>query len=49
MAGVHPTTVLRAIERGELAAVRLGANGHYRIRCEALEAWMQPTTGGDTT
>ena len=42
-AGVHPTTIWRAIERGELAALRLGPNGNWRIRREALEAWLQPT------
>lgn len=44
VAGVHPTTVWRAIREGELEAVRLGERGDYRIRREALEQWMRPTT-----
>jgi excisionase family DNA binding protein len=47
--GCHPTTVLRAIQRRELEAVRLGARGNYRISREALEAWLQQTHGGETT
>ena len=37
-------TVWRAIQRGELEAVRLGKRGDYRIPRDALEAWLQPTT-----
>ena len=44
----HPTTVLRAIERGELPAFRLGHNGDHRIRREALEKWLRPTTQEET-
>ena len=43
VAGCHPVTVWRAMERGELAAVRLGAHGHYRVKPDELEAWPQPT------
>lgn len=44
VAGCHPTTVWRAIERGELQAVRLGRNGDYRIRPEALNEWLRPAS-----
>jgi excisionase family DNA binding protein len=47
-AGCHPTTVLRAIDRGELPAHRLGSHGHYRIAPEQLEAWLLPTQPKDT-
>jgi excisionase family DNA binding protein len=47
VAGVHPTTVLRAIQRGELPAHRLGRRGHHRIDREELERWLQPTTRGE--
>jgi excisionase family DNA binding protein len=38
----HPATVRRAIERGELDAVRLGRRGSYRIRPAALGDWLTP-------
>ena len=47
LAGCHPTTVWRAIERGELQAFRLGANGDFRLRAEALDAWLTPAAGRD--
>lgn len=37
---VHAKTVMRAIARGELRAVRLGERGAYRIRPTDLEAWL---------
>ncbi|CAN5185449.1 hypothetical protein BH09ACT13_BH09ACT13_11960 [soil metagenome] len=37
-------TVWRAIQRGELEAIRLGRHGDYRIPAEALDAWLQPAT-----
>ena len=40
----HRTTILRAIERGELQAVRLGSNGDYRIPPTSLERGCDPTT-----
>lgn len=43
-AGCSRATVLRAIERGELPAFRLGRHGDHRIEAEALEHWLQPTT-----
>ena len=47
LAGVHPTTIWRAIQEGELPAIRLGPNGNYRVDPLDLEAWQQPTIGGD--
>jgi excisionase family DNA binding protein len=41
-AGCSRVTVWRAIDRGELEAYRLGARGTYRVRPEAVEAWLQP-------
>jgi excisionase family DNA binding protein len=49
LAACHPTTILRAIQRGELQAVRLGRHGDYRIDAEALEAWLQPTPSEEKT
>lgn len=37
---VHAKTVMRAIARGELLAVRLGERGAYRIRPADLDAWI---------
>jgi excisionase family DNA binding protein len=37
---VHPKTVMRAIARGELEALRLGERGAYRIRPEDLDSWL---------
>jgi excisionase family DNA binding protein len=44
LASCHPTTILRAIERGELRAYRLGPHGDHRIEAAALEEWMRPAT-----
>jgi excisionase family DNA binding protein len=44
LASCHPTTILRAIQRGELQAVRLGRRGDHRIHRQALEEWMRPAT-----
>jgi excisionase family DNA binding protein len=38
---VHAKTVMRAIGRGELTAVRLGERGAYRIRPADLDAWIE--------
>jgi len=35
-------TIVRAIHAGELAAVRLGKRGDYRIRPDALNDWITP-------
>jgi excisionase family DNA binding protein len=37
---VHAKTVMRAIGRGELRAVRLGERGAYRIRPADLDSWL---------
>jgi excisionase family DNA binding protein len=42
LASCHRTTILRAIERGELQAVRLGRTGDYRVDAAALAAWLRP-------
>jgi excisionase family DNA binding protein len=44
--GQHRITVYRAIERGEIPAVRLGAgkSAPIRVREETLEALLQPAT-----
>ncbi len=39
--GVSPSTVRRHITDGELAALRLGANGNLRIRRTDLQAFLQ--------
>jgi excisionase family DNA binding protein len=43
-AGCERSTIRRAIERGELSAVRLGPTGNYRIAREELARWLRPTT-----
>jgi excisionase family DNA binding protein len=48
VAGCHPVTILRAIERGELAALRLGPRGNHRVPADELARWLQPAgPGGD--
>ncbi len=37
-------SVYRAIDRGELEAVRLGENGSLRVSEAALERFLRPTT-----
>lgn len=44
LAGVHSTTIWRAIREGELPATRLGPRGNYRVARQELEAWLQPAT-----
>ena len=39
------STVLRAILKGDLEAVRLGRGGSYRIAPESLDAWLRPAGG----
>ena len=48
-ASCHRTTILRAIERGELRALRLGAHGDYRIPRESLEQWLRPAHRNEET
>ena len=38
----HVTTIRRAIQRGELEALRLGEHGRIRIPRHALEAYLRP-------
>lgn len=40
-AGVHLRTVIRWIERGELAAYQLPGGGHYRIQTAALTDFLK--------
>ena len=47
VAGCHPTTILPAIERGELEAVRLGRRGDHRVYVDALDGWMRARPGND--
>lgn len=42
VAGCHGVTIWRAIQAGELEAVRLGPTGAYRIDPRALEEWLRP-------
>lgn len=39
---VSPRTIYRAIERGELTAVRVGERGRIRVPVEALEKLIRP-------
>lgn len=43
---VHRYTIKRAIDRGELPAVRLGARGDLRVRIADLEHWARPVRNG---
>jgi len=44
------STIYRAIDRGELPAVRLGQSGAFRIRPEAVEEFVRPArAAGETT
>ena len=45
LVGCHPVTVRRAIDRGDLHAVRLGPRGTFRIDRAAIEAWLRPAGG----
>lgn len=47
--GVHPSTVRRHIHEGDLAAVRLGEGGRYRISRRALEDFLRPVNEGSTS
>jgi excisionase family DNA binding protein len=41
---VCPTTIRRKIARGELDAVRLGANGTYRVTQDAIDRFLRPAS-----
>lgn len=43
---VHRDTIKRAIERGELPAVRVGTRGLIRVRVADLERWARPVRNG---
>jgi excisionase family DNA binding protein len=43
---VSRRTIYRAIERGELEAVRVGAHGRIRVPVEAVETLIRPARGG---
>jgi excisionase family DNA binding protein len=43
---VHPQTIRRAIDRGELEAVRLGVHG--RVAQEAVDAFLKPVRAGQS-
>jgi excisionase family DNA binding protein len=42
LTGYHPSTVRRALLRGDLEGYRAGARGEFRIRPEAIEGWLRP-------
>lgn len=42
----HRNTIRRAIDRGELPAVRIGTRGDYRVRVADLERWARPVRNG---
>lgn len=44
---VHRDTIKRAIERGDLPAVRVGTRGLIRVRIADLECWARPVRNGD--
>ena len=46
IAGCSPVTILRAIDAGQLTALRLGAHGQYDVSARALEHWLQPIQDG---
>jgi excisionase family DNA binding protein len=41
---LHRISIYRAVERGELAAYRLGGNGPLRIPEAAIADYLRPTT-----
>ncbi|KKX98952.1 helix-turn-helix domain-containing protein [Microbacterium sp. Ag1] len=43
---VDRKTIRRAIDRGELPAVRLGARGDLRVRVVDLDRWARPVRNG---
>lgn len=38
--GIHPTTVLKACEAGELHGVQRKPGGRWRIHVDCLDAWI---------
>lgn len=43
---VERKTIRRAIDRGELAAVRIGSRGDLRVRIADLDRWARPVRNG---
>ena len=42
LACCHLVTIVRAIQAGDLVAVRLGRTGDYRVPVAALNDWLRP-------
>ena len=42
LVGVSPSTVRRALVRGDLPGFRAGRRGQFRIPPEALTEWIRP-------
>jgi excisionase family DNA binding protein len=42
LTGVSPSTVRRALVRGDLAGYRTGQRGQFRIPPDALREWIRP-------
>ena len=42
LAGVHASTIRRALLKGDLEGYRAGRRGMYRIPPDALDAWLRP-------
>jgi excisionase family DNA binding protein len=49
LAGCHRVTIVRAIQSGELEAVRLGRTGDYRVPVDALNDWLKPAHAPEET
>ena len=41
LTGLHPSTIRRALLRGDLDGYRAGKRGMYRIRPEAIAEWIR--------
>lgn len=46
LVGVHPQTIRRAIEAGELKAAQSGQHGHFRISRTEAQQWWKGRGGG---
>ncbi len=45
---VHPRTIRRAIQMGDLEAVQLPIRGGLRVQVKSLEDWISKHTGAET-
>jgi excisionase family DNA binding protein len=45
--GLHPSTVRRALQRGDFTGYRTGARGMYRIPAGAIDQWIRPAHNPD--